>query len=196
MTLLPLNSGWLYPWVFLNVSLHISRGGIRSNHTHKRISSVFSPALLPEHLLRLLIIPHPCPRLHFLFSLRNVLSLLCYHLDWSVEHFVSLLSNHFKNTRTHTRARPHTHLSSCGVPICYCAWEREGERVSFDVPQIVFSSMPTTFSCSSVDWVYKWPSSHHLGHALHDFLPPPPCVGYLRDLQDKQPTVTLPDDTL
>lgn len=192
MTLLPLNSGWLYPWVFLNVSLHISRGGIRSNHTHKRISSVFSPALLPEHLLRLLIIPLPCPRLHFLFSLRNVLSLLCYHLDWSVEHFVSLLSNHFKNTRTHTRARPHTHLSSCGVPICYCAWEREGERVSFDVPQIVFSSMPTTFSCfTSGQAATIWDM-----HCTISFSSPPPCVGYLRDLQDKQPTVTLPDDTL
>lgn len=83
-----------------------------------------------------------------------------FHLDWSVEHFVSLLSNHFKNTHTH----PHTRTSQLlwRPNLLLCMRERERESL-FWCSQIVFSSMPATFSA---DWVYKWPSSHHLGHAL------------------------------
>ena len=51
-------------------------------------------------------------------------SLLCFHLDWSVEHFVSLLSNHFKNTHTHTHTHTHSLLLWRSYLLLWM-WEQE-----------------------------------------------------------------------
>ena len=82
------------------------------------------------------------------FSVRSEMffPLLCFHLDWSVEHFVSLLSNHFKNARTqahrhtHTRTHTHTHIHTHTHTLFWCPnlllYMRE--RVSFDTPKLFF----------------------------------------------------------
>lgn len=112
-------------------------------------------------------------------------SLVYFHLDWSVEHFVSLLSNHFKRTHTHT----HTSL------LLWCPNLLLWMRVSESLLMLLncFPSMLTTFSHSShmIEFTSRL-NDRHLGHVL---APSPtlsivPSVVYLRGPRDKQLTVT------
>ena len=109
------------------------------------------------------------------FSVRSEMffPLLCFHLDWSVEHFVSLLSNHFKNARTqahrhthththtYTYTYTHTHTYALLVPQFAVVHERES---LFWYSQIVFPQcQPLSHAPQLIEFT-SGQSCRHLGH--------------------------------
>lgn len=144
--------------------------------------------------------PPPQPLSSFSVHSQN-LSFPCFaflsHLNWSVEYFVSLLNNHFK--RVHPPPPPQTHSLLSALMMLQFAVVQEREREFLLMRPNYFPSMPATFSCSSLDWVYKWSELTRFGTQFSSsFFSSSyfPCVVYLQNLQDKPLTVTLPDDTL
>lgn len=97
--------------------------------------------------------------------------LLCFHLDWSVKHAVSLLSNHFKNTRAHIHT--HAHVWCPNLLLCMTEW------VSFDAPKLFFPQrQPLSHAPHLIDFT-SGPSSRHLGQ------PPPPPARFAKKQQNK-----------